>query len=168
MARPNTNSYVDLKNGVTKIITVKGDTFLIDTAAKTIAGKYCWSKDHGYARAVTRTDAGLKTIYLHRLLCKRKNDKPHVDHINGDRTDCRRANLRSCDHSENLQNQKLRVDNTSGFKGVRWHSQTRKFAARVTARGKEIHIGLFKTAEEAAVAATLYRQKLHGEFARHA
>lgn len=168
MPRPNTNRYFDLGDGVTRVVTIRGDVFLIDTADRIITEKFCWSQDHGYARAVTRTRDGLKTIYLHRLLCLCSKNKPHVDHINGNPLDCRRINLRPCNRSENLQNQKLRADNATRFKGVGLHSQTNRFRARVKVGGKETYIGLFDTPEKAAAAAILYRQQLHKEFARHA
>ena len=168
MPRPNTNRYFDLEDGVTKIVTARGDVFLIDTGDITIAEEHCWSVDHGYVRAVTRTKTGMKTIYLHRLLCQRQNNKPHVDHINGNPLDCRRVNLRPCSRSENLQNQKRRADNTTGFKGVGLHSQSNRFRARISVGGREVHIGLFDTPEEAAAAITQHRNWLHKEFARHA
>ena len=169
MPRPNTNKYHDLKNGMTQIITVKGDVYVIDTADRIIAKNYCWSRHtNNYARAVTRTKAGLKTLYLHRLLCQCSEDKPHVDHINGDVVDCRRANLRACDRHQNLQNQKRRITNTTGFKGVSFHALTGRFRARVGVRGHQVYVGLFDTPEAAAVAATSARLELHKEFARHA
>jgi hypothetical protein len=159
-----------LEDGSVCIRTEKGDRFIIDADDVVIALRHCWSRHtNGYARAVTRDSGGrLKTIYLHRLICKATSAKPHVDHVSGDITDCRRINLRHCTRSENLSNQKLRADNTSGFKGVGLHKQTGKYRARVRAQGAEHHLGLFDTAGAAKAAAINARVKLHGEFARHA
>lgn len=165
----NTNMYRDIGDGITEITTRKGDCYLIDTSDRCIAERHCWSRhEHGYARAVARTSAGMKTVYLHRLLCPTTKQKPHIDHISRDVSDCRRSNLRACNRSENLQNQKIRSDNTTGYKGVGLHSQSGRYRARITVRGTKIDIGLFVTPEEAAVAVTLLRRKLHKEFARHA
>jgi hypothetical protein len=159
-----------LDYGSVCIRTEKGDRFIIDADDIAIAIRHCWSRNtNGYARAVTRDSSGQsKTIYLHRLICKATSAKPHVDHVSGDITDCRRINLRRCTRSENLSNQKLRADNTSGFKGVDLHKQTGKYRARVQVRGAEHHLGLFDTAEAAKAAAIIARVNLHGEFARHA
>lgn len=86
-----------------------------------------------------------------------------VDHIDGDKLNNQRTNLRKCTIAQNIQNQKLRKDNTSGFKGVtkylnRWKSEIEVF-------GKKMHIGVFATAIEAAKAYDESAKRLHGEFA---
>lgn len=72
-----------------------------------------------------------------------------VDHINRNPLDNRRCNLRICTQFENNQNQK---HNTSGCPGVRWHSQGKKWNARITIKGKEKSLGMFNTFEEAVKA----------------
>lgn len=87
-----------------------------------------------------------------------------VDHENGVTDDDRWENLRKATRSENMRNQKLRVDNTSGSRGVsrfrnKWH-------ARVHVEGVTHHIGYFETFEEAKAARDLAAERLHGEFAK--
>jgi hypothetical protein len=169
MPVPNTNTYERVSDGVLRIGTNRGDFFLIDADDEAIAKRHCWSRHvHGYARAVTRVGGRLKTVYLHRLVCRTTEERPHVDHINGDAADCRKANLRACTRSQNLSNQKRRSDNTSGFKGVGLHSQTGMYRARIRSKGIEKHLGLFESPQVAAVAAEAAREILHKEFARHA
>ncbi|GAH20073.1 unnamed protein product, partial [marine sediment metagenome] len=43
-----------------------------------------------------------------------------IDHINRDGLDNRKCNLRPCTNSQNQKNSKLRKDNKSGLRGVRW------------------------------------------------
>jgi hypothetical protein len=169
MPRPNSNVYHDIAGtGITVIETVKGDAFVIDTADRAIAQRHCWSiHEHGYARASTRTSRGMKTVYLHRLICPTSITSQHVDHINGNSGDCRSANLRPCTRRENMRNQRLRKNNRSGFKGVGLHRQSGKYRARVVGPGNT-HIGLYPTPEEASVAAVVARNARHKEFARHA
>lgn len=165
----NTNRYECLANGTIEVTTQKGDVYFIDAADADTAKRHCWSKHtNGYARAVVRVGTKLKTVYLHRLLCQTSQDQPHIDHINGDISDCRRANLRKCSHSQNLQNQKIRADNSTGYKGVGFHRQSGRYRARVTVGGKKIYIGLFENAEQANIAAAKMRELLHKEFVRHA
>jgi hypothetical protein len=165
----NTNVYRRRDDGTTEIITRLGDVFLIDWEDEPIAKRHCWSlHEHGYARAVTRLSSGkLKTVYLHRLICETSPDRPHVDHISGDQSDCRRRNLRPCTRHENLRNQRRRADNATGFKGVGFHKQTGKFRARARAGASILGGGLFDTPQEAAAVAMQRRTQLHGEFARH-
>jgi hypothetical protein len=89
-----------------------------------------------------------------------------TDHINGVRDDNRWVNLRFVTRAQNLLNRKTYCTNTSGHKGVGWHSKLKKWRASIQLHGKRISLGCYETKAEAAEA---YRQgeKIHyGEFAR--
>ena len=73
-----------------------------------------------------------------------------LDHINRIPTDNRPENLRECTHAENLQNTKLRSDNSTGVKGVSWDKSRNLYAAELIVNGKKKYLGRFKTLEEAA------------------
>lgn len=97
------------------------------------------------------------------ILGLERGDPRRVDHINGDPLDNRRINLRICTHTENMQNQRLPKNNTSGFKGVSaWKG---RWMAQIMARGKHRVLGMFSTPEEAHVAYCEAAKALHGEFA---
>lgn len=107
-----------------------------------------------------------KHIALHNFLMRPPEGK-QVDHINRDRLDNRRSNLRLCTKAENLRNKCTYKNNLSGFKGVRfyrWNKQE-KWVARIRMDGKLIHIGTFKTAELAAKAYDEKAKRIFGEFA---
>ena len=72
-----------------------------------------------------------------------------LDHINRNRSDNRISNLRDVSHKQNNQNKSKRSDNTSGHPGVFWHKQSSKWQAQIKHDYKHIHLGLFKTIEEA-------------------
>lgn len=90
----------------------------------------------------------------------------HVDHINGVRDDNRIENLREARHSQNIQNQKVRADSTSGYKGVSWIAAKGKFRAEISAEGVRQYLGYFGSAEDAALAYNRAAKQLHGEFAQ--
>lgn len=85
-----------------------------------------------------------------------------VDHINGNRLDNRRENLRICTHAKNMVNRGVYKNNTSKFKGVSKHKGENKWRAIVA--GKQI--GQFDTDIEAARAYNAKMIELHGEFAK--
>lgn len=85
---------------------------------------------------------------LHRYLLKPSKGLT-VDHINRNPLDNRKENLRRCTCRENNLNKR---NNTSGCPGVRWHSQGKKWNARITIKGKEKSLGMFNTFEEAVKA----------------
>lgn len=81
----------------------------------------------------------------------------HLDHINGDRSDNSLKNLRLCCQGLNTANAAIRSDNRTGYIGVIWHKATNKWQAQTMFKGKRIHIGLFLSKDEAALA---YNHKL--------
>lgn len=90
-----------------------------------------------------------------------------IDHKNGIKTDNRIANIRPCDRSQNMWNSKTRADNTTGYKGITFSSLHGKYRARIQLNGKRLHIGLFKTPEEAARKIAEHREAVHGKFTNH-
>ncbi len=73
-----------------------------------------------------------------------------IDHIDGDGLNNRIDNLRDVTKSVNNRNQRMRIDNTSGFNGVCWHKRDEKWYAKINTNGKRKHIGGFNDLEEAA------------------
>jgi hypothetical protein len=72
-----------------------------------------------------------------------------VDHINNDKLDNRKDNLRLVGNSENSQN-KIQSNNSTGYKGVSVHKATGRFVAQIGYNSKRHHLGLFDNAEDAA------------------
>jgi hypothetical protein len=108
---------------------------------------------------------GGKVYFAHRLawLYVTGNwPKKYIDHINGDKTDNRIINLREATHSENMQNIKgpLR-GNKSGFLGVSWSSQNKKWVAQIRCNGSLKVIGRYDSPEEAGLAYLKAKKELH-------
>ncbi|HHL8053427.1 TPA: HNH endonuclease [Klebsiella pneumoniae] len=90
-----------------------------------------------------------------------------IDHINLNRSDNRAINLRLATNSENMMNQSKRADNSSGVKGVDWHSRTKKWRARCMVSGVRHTVGMFNSKREAEKSIREFRNQVHGEFANH-
>lgn len=89
-----------------------------------------------------------------------------VDHINGDPSDNRICNLRLATHSQNLKNQKIRKNNTSGYKGVYFNKKNGNWIARIKINYRYFHIGVFADPESAHLAYVKRAQQEFGEFHR--
>lgn len=85
-----------------------------------------------------------------------------IDHINGNRSDNRIANLREVTHTQNMQNRPKLPTNTSGFKGVNRNGS--RWIARIMVNKKRVHLGRFDTLEEAYQVYLQAAQKFHGQF----
>lgn len=109
-----------------------------------------------------------KKHYAHRLIFMMFHGRwpIQVDHIDGDRSNNLISNLREANNAQNNRNTGLRSTNKTGFKGVYYNKLNKNYNARITVNYKNIHIGCFRTAEEAHEAYKKVASELHGDFAR--
>lgn len=86
-----------------------------------------------------------------------------LDHINGVKDDNRIANLREATHSINMHNQRVAHKNniSSGLLGVAWFENSQKWVAKLSLRGRRLHLGYFNTKEEAHAAYLAAKRRLH-------
>lgn len=163
--RAKSNTF-EHKNAHSEIIILKGDirhAVLFDKVDFDLIKNHYWFIDHsGYVRS---TDDYL----LHRLLMNTPKGM-HTDHINRDKLDNRKSNLRICTASQNMMNgtsSRVRHGATrTMYKGVSKQSNCKSYRAALQIKGKQIYIGSFKTQEEAAKAYDTKAKELFGEFAR--
>lgn len=105
-----------------------------------------------------------KIVCLHRLILNITDTYILVDHIGHTPYDNRKINLRRVTVSQNQMNKKLLSNNTSGVTGVSFHKQANKWRAAIDCRGKQMHLGLFNTIEEATEARLEAEEKYHKEY----
>lgn len=102
------------------------------------------------------------TYFVHRiawLMDKGEWPADQLDHINGVCTDNRICNLRPVSHTENLKNQKVYRNNTSGVVGVYKDAKSGKWRARIKVNGKTKSLGYYDTIEKAEAAIEEARHK---------
>lgn len=107
----------------------------------------------------------MQTNLMHRLILNAPDYKAsslQVDHVNGDKLDNRKKNLRFCTNSENKMNQMKHKDNSLGVKGV--SRNKKRFAARVQANKKGYYLGTYDSIDEASRAYKAKAKELHREF----
>lgn len=151
--------------GAKFIPLTRGAYAIVDAAEYDALIGFTWQlATNGYA---TRNTSDRRGAYMHRQILNPPAGM-HVDHVNGDKLDNRRCNIRVCTQSENLRNQKLSVRNSSGVKGVCYHKGGKKWAASIRTNHKTTHLGLFSTIEEAAQARRDAEVQQHGDFRRQA
>lgn len=139
---------------------------IVDDADYEELSRYRWTCTiHGYARRGRKISEGLGDgkVYMHRQIA-RCLEHEIVDHINGNRLDNRRENLRTCTSAENVLNAKVNKNNKLGVKGV--SKSMGLFAARVFHKGEMKFFKRFKTVEEAKAAYDFHAKIHHGEFSR--
>lgn len=108
--------------------------------------EWMWSFKRGYACGSRKKNGVRKIAYLHRIIMG-ANTGELVDHINNDKLDNRRCNLRICTPSENAQNCKTK--NKYGFKGVVFCRDRNMFRAAININGRRIRSARCRTEEEA-------------------
>lgn len=139
----------------------KGRTSLVDEDVWFWARNFTWFVS---ANGYVSTRSGGRTMTLHRIVMGNPVGLD-VDHINGSRLDNTRANLRAVTRQQNMMNMGPRANKASRFKGVGLHA-VGKWNARITAGGKNLHLGMFDSEEDAARAYDAAATQHYGQFAR--
>src|ERR1700744_1157255 len=128
-----------------EITLSNGGVALIDDADYALVSKHTWKaigKTLKYARS--------GNLSMHRVIMDAPADMV-VDHINGRTLDNRRSNLRICTRVENMRNQRLAKNNTTGYKGVSLHKAGR-YRASICVNRNLMFLGTFACPIRAALA----------------
>lgn len=153
-----------IKTGQKRSDAKRKVSVMVDDCDFGFLSQFNWQVDK-FGCVKTHGNKTQKRILIHRLLLKAP-DSLEVDHIDGNRLNNQRSNLRLATSSQNKCNRGARKDCESGLKGVSWHSQREKWIARIKSPyGKYLHLGLFSDKLEAARAYDKASREQHGEFA---
>ncbi|TXK26546.1 hypothetical protein FVR03_21730 [Pontibacter qinzhouensis] len=112
----------------------------------------------GYPRTGLSVNGKYKSYKVHRIVAQvfipNPDNKPFLDHINGNRADNRIENLRWVSHRENGRNQTVHRSNkgTSKFYGVSWHTRDEIWISQIKIGYQNLYLGCFKQEEDAAKA----------------
>lgn len=143
--RKNTNNYIFNPDFV-EIVTLKNQHILIDYDDFEKCKKISWCVDNkGYANGGNRK---IGTVRMHRFILDAPKDK-QIDHINRNKLDNRKSNLRIVTNQQNQFNRGLNKNNTSGYKGIHFNKTCKKWCCQITVNGKVVYSELFDNIESA-------------------
>lgn len=146
-------------------LIIDGTTFYFDIEDLPIIQSRSWYKDKdGYLAHCYYYNGKRCFVSFHRIIMGAKRNEV-VDHINKNRADNRKANLRICERTENDRNRGLYSTNTSGVTGVHFDQKRGKWAASITYNNKRLFIGRFEFKEDAIRARLLKEIELFKDFA---
>lgn len=133
--------FIELTNG--------GKTKVDDDLYEYLSSLNWQLSPQGYACRSSVKDG---VILMHRVIVN-ANRGEIVDHINQNKLDNQKINLRVVNRSKNSINSKMRENNTSGFRHVTWRKDTKKWLAQVMRNYRNYNLGSFDFPEDAALAA---------------
>lgn len=134
-------------------ILVDNKSVLIDLDDVYFCKQYHWRiSNKGYVS----TSVNKKSKHLHRLLMNPLSNET-IDHINRNKLDNRKNNLKICSNLINMQNRGINKNNTSGSKGV-YINRNGNFVTHCQINKTRKYLGTFETLEEANKILEKYRK----------
>ena len=122
---------------------------------------YWYLNNTGYARGVVDG----KSILFHNYIIETGDDE-EIDHIDGNRLNNTRTNLRVIKRIDNMKNKGKYINNTSGVTGVYYHKKLDKWEARIQADGISHYLGIYDNYEDAVSIRKNAEEKYFGKFRR--
>lgn len=145
----------------------QGKVAIVDDEDYEELSKYKWHYHaKGYAARGTTVSEGLGRLYIfmQRQILNAPKDM-QVDHINRNRLDNRKSNLRLATRAENSRNSINSSKNANGYRGVKFDKRYGSWSAQIEVDGKHMHLGTFESSDVAARAYDEAAIKYHGAFA---
>jgi hypothetical protein len=151
---------------VKEILLSQGTIAIVDDEdyERLSAYKWCYSSTIGYAVSREYVNGKKRALLMHRFILDAPSDKI-TDHINRDKLDNRKENLRLCSRAENNRNIGIRSHNKGIYKGVYWVPTRNKWQVTIRHNKKPMYLGSFENPHEAALMYNFWAKDLFGEFA---
>lgn len=143
--------------------TNTNEPFLFDKEMYNIIKEYAWRLSPiGY---IVAYDPKTKTvIYLHHLVLPNNNNNNFErDHINRDKKDNRKCNLRLISHKNNIRNGSKRHTNQNGIIGVFWREDRLCWMAYIDYDYKREYLGHYKNKKDAVITRLKAEKEIFGE-----
>jgi hypothetical protein len=148
-----------------EIILTQGKIAIVDDEMFEYLNQWKWCLISGrYAATNMKINSKYKSIYLHRFIMNAPKNM-QVDHIDNNKLNNIKSNLRLCNHTENMINRPTRSNSKSGYKGVIFYKRLNKYMAKINVNKKQLYLGLYIDPIHAARAYNAAALKYHGEFA---
>ena len=156
---------------LSELFTIDPETGLL--SHKTPARKHAVGEEAGYLNSIGYRQVAFdgKIYSVHRIawaLYYGEQPKGEIDHINGDRSDNRKGNLRLATSAQNNQNRRLSARNKTGIKGVFRVKRGKPWRVAVGFGRGSYYITQFDCFGQAVKHANEIRSRLHRQFARAA
>lgn len=143
----------------------QGHSAIVDDSDYDMLNNYTWHLgNNGYIKTFVGGRKNSKCLLMHRLIMNPPADH-EVDHINGDKLDNRRENLRIVTRSQNARNLRRHKQFSSRFKGVSWNPDAQLWESRINVDLRTIHLGQFTSEIQAAQVYNTMAIELFGKFA---
>ena len=143
----NKYNYYDIYDDFAIFYTSKSEPFWVDKEDVEKIKDYCWYKDKkGYIVCHMKN----KNPFLHRFIMDAKDDEI-IDHINNEKSDNRKKNLRIVSASVNQHNRKNKNRNSSGVVGV-YQTSKNVFSSTIMIDNVSINLGTYNNFYDAVVA----------------
>ena len=143
--------------------TLKGEEFYFDLEDYEKIKGYSWFRD-GDKYIVYSSWKDRTYFYLHKIIMNATKEEI-VDHINRNKVDCRKNNLRKCTEQQNSFNKGIKITNTSGVIGVSWRKDRQKWRAYITFNYEQVFLGYYRNKEEAIKVRLKAEKEYFGDFA---
>ena len=135
-----------------------GEEVLVDAEDFERVSQHKWQiHPKGYAKG--------RLQYMHRFIMNAPKNM-QIDHINDNKLDNRKSNLRLCTNAQNQMSKGLQSNNTSGYRGVYWDKKHNRWGSIIKFNQKQIRLGFYDDVKEAARVYDSKAKELFKDFAR--
>ena len=150
----------------------QGKDAIVDNSDYEELSKYKWCLHGGcYAARGYHSNGKLIIEKMHQRILGTAPPGYEIDHINGNTLDNRKENLRFVTHQQNVFNSNRKTPKNpgtthSGYKGVLWRNDRKKWRVSITCDGIRHYIGLYENKHEAARAYNEAARRFFGQYAK--